>query len=243
MRDIDRRSLLKAFAGLAGTFAVTARAQAAPASTHGVPDGNFRFPQGVASGDPQPHGIVLWTRVEATDGGTTPIALRAQLSKTPDFGSIVVDQVLTVKEDSDHTLRLVVDGLDPDTIYFYRFAAGGDYSRMGRTHTAPAHDAEGPARFAFVSCQSYEQAFYGAWARMLADDLGAAEDEQIDFVLFLGDFIYEVRGDRWDANMQNPTWLKAADGSLREIPPFPNGSPPWPSTDWNKNPGATNAVT
>jgi alkaline phosphatase D len=97
MRDLDRRSLLKAFAGLAGTFAITAQAQAASAPLRGVPDGNFRFPQGVASGDPQPRGIVLWTRVEATDGAKTPIALRAQLSKTPDFGSIVVDQVLTVK--------------------------------------------------------------------------------------------------------------------------------------------------
>jgi alkaline phosphatase D len=243
MREIDRRSLLKAFAGLAGTFAVTAHVEAAPEGPHGVGDGNFRFPQGVASGDPQPHGIVLWTRVEATDGSNTPIALRAQLSKTPDFKAIVVDQVLTVKQDSDHTLRLVVDGLDADTIYFYRFAAGGDHSRMGRTRTAPLPDAEGPARFAFVSCQSYEQAFYGAWARMLADDLAAPKDEQIDFVLFLGDFIYEVRGDRWDADMRNPSWLKAADGSLREVPQFPNGSPEWPSTDWNKNPGATNAVT
>ena len=243
MRELDRRSLLKAFAGLAGTFAVTAHAPTAFAGPHELAGGNFRFPQGVASGDPTPHGVVLWTRVEAVDGTQSPTALRAQVSKTPDFKSVVVDQVLTVAEDSDHTLRLIVDKLDPDTIYFYRFTAGGDVSRMGRTRTAPLPDAEGPSTFAFVSCQNYEQAFYGAWARMLADDLAAAEDEQIDFVLFLGDFIYEVRGDRWDANMQNPTWLKAADGSPREIPPFPNGSAPWPSTDWNKNPGATNAVT
>jgi len=242
MREIDRRSLLKAFAGLAGTFAITAQTPAV-AAPRTITGGNFHFPQGVASGDPTPHGVVLWTRVEATDGSSTSIAMRAQISKTPDFSAVVVDQVLTVGEDSDHTLRLVVDGLDPDTLYFYRFAAGGDLSRLGRTRTAPAHDTEGPARFAFVSCQSFEQAFYGAWARMLADDLGAPEEDQIDFVLFLGDFIYEVRGDRWDADMQNPTWLKGATGVLREVPPFPNGSQPWPSTDWNKHPGATNAVT
>lgn len=243
MRELDRRSLLRAFAGLAGTFAVTAQAPMALASSHEAPGGDFRFPQGVASGDPTPHGIILWTRVEAVDGSRSPIALRAQLSKTPDFKSVVVDQVMTISEDSDHTLRLVVNGLDPDTIYFYRFTAGRDASRLGRTRTAPLPSAETPATFAFVSCQNFEQAFYGAWARMLADDLAAPEDEQIDFVLFLGDFIYEVRGDRWDADMRHPKWLRAADGSLREIPPFPNGSPPWPSTDWNKNPGATNAVT
>jgi alkaline phosphatase D len=43
--------------------------------------------------------------------------------------------------------------------------------------------------------------------------------------------------------MQKPTWLKGADHRDRAIPPFPNGSKPWPSTSWNKNPGATNAVT
>src|ERR1041384_4294765 len=162
MRELDRRSLLKAFAGLAGTFAVTAQpaTAATPDTARPAPGGNFRFAQGVASGDPTPRGVVLWTRVEATDGSHTPTAMRAQVSKTPDFKSVVVDQVITVGDDSDHTLRLVVEGLDPDTIYFYRFTAGGDVSRMGRTRTAPLPDAEGPARFAFISCQNFEQAFY-----------------------------------------------------------------------------------
>lgn len=205
--------------------------------------GRYRFPQGVASGDPRPDGVVLWTRVEAADLSPAPINVRVQIARGPDFQQVVLDEMLVATAESDHTLRLVVQGLDADTIYFYRFHATGDQSRLGRTRTAPLPDVERPARFVFASCQNFEQGFYGAWARMIADDMTMPTEQQLDFVLFLGDFIYEVRGDRWDSNMQAPKWLKGADGRDRYFPPFPNGSKPWPSTDWNKNPGATNAVT
>ncbi len=243
MTFLSRRSLLKSIAGFAGTFVAVAHAPFAAAQPRSLVTGRYRFPHGVASGDPQPDGVVLWTRVEAIDGDSEYINVRVQISRAPEFVDIVLDEMLATTPASDHTLRLVVQGLEPDTIYFYRFIAGGDHSRLGRTRTAPAPDTERPARFAFAACQNYEQAFYGAWARMLADDLGAPTEQQLDFVLFLGDFIYEVRGDRWDADMRNPKWLKGSDGRERMVPAFPNGSKPWPSTNWNKNPGATNAVT
>jgi alkaline phosphatase D len=243
MTIFTRRTILKSLAGFAGTFAMTARAPFAAAAPRSLTTGRFRFPQGVASGDPQPDGIVLWTRVAANDGSEGPIEVRVQIAVRPDFSQVVLDESMTATSASDHTLRLVVQGLEPDTIYFYRFAAAGDFSRLGRTRTAPTVDAERPTRFAFAACQNYEQGFYGAWARMLSDDLASPTEQQIDFVLFLGDFIYEVRGDRWNANMQKPKWLTGIDGRERIFPPFPNGSEPWPSTDWNKNPGATNAVT
>ncbi|MBL8782438.1 MAG: alkaline phosphatase D family protein [Alphaproteobacteria bacterium] len=243
MTVFDRRSILKGLAGFAGTFVAAARAPFAAAQPRALTSNRYRFPQGVASGDPQPDGIVLWTRVAANDGSDDPIDLRVQISNKPDFTDVVLDEAMTATKATDHTLRIVIQGLDPDTIYFYRFAAGGDFSRLGRTRTAPLPDTERPTRFAFASCQNYEQGFYGAWARMLADDLASTTEQQIDFVLFLGDFIYEVRGDRWNADMRNPKWLKGADGRERIFPPFPNGSKAWPSTDWNKNPGATNAVT
>jgi len=241
---LDRRILLKSLAGLAGTFVASARAPfAAAAAPRSLTTGRYRFPQGVASGDPQPDGVVLWTRVAANDGSDDPVEVRVQLSRGPEFTQIVLDESMTATTASDHTLRIVVQGLDPDAIYFYRFAAGGDFSRLGRTRTTPARDTERPIRMVFASCQNYEQAFYGAWARMLADDLASPTEQQIDFVLFLGDFIYEVRGDRWDADMHNPKWLKGVDGRERIFPQFPNGSKEWPPTDWNKNGGATNAVT
>src|SRR5262249_19044847 len=149
-----------------------------------------------------------------------PIDLRVQISRAPDFNEVLLDEAMTATKASDHTLRLVVQGLEPDTMYFYRFAAASDFSRLGRTRTAPAPGAERPTRFAFGSGQNYEQGFCGGGARMLGDDLAATTEQQIDFVLFLGDFIYEVRGDRWDANMLNPKWLKGADGHERIFPPF-----------------------
>ncbi len=244
MARLNRRTVLKALAGFAGTYLATP-GNAVSAAPIALTTGRHRFPQGVASGDPQPDGFVLWTRVEANEPSTAPVNVRVQISLSPDFSDNVIDEMLTATIASDHTLRLVVQDLEntPDTIYYYRFLAGGDQSRLGRTRTAPLPSVEKPIRFAFASCQNFEQAFYGAWARMLTDDLAAPTDQQLDFVLFLGDFIYEVRGDRWDSNMMNPTWLKGADGRERYFPPFPNGSKPWPSTSWNKNGGATNAVT
>ncbi len=243
MSKIDRRTVLKSLAGFAGTFLATAHVPSVVAAPRSLTSGRFHFPQGVASGDPQPDGVVLWTRVEANEPNDAPVDVRVQISTAPDFANIVLDEMLPATLPSDHTLRLVVQGLEPDTVYFYRFSAGGDQSRLGRTRTAPTSNTESPVRFVFASCQNYEQGFYGAWARMLADDHSAPTDQQIDFVLFLGDFIYEVRGDRWDADMGKPKWLKGADGRERIFPPFPNGSKPWPSTSWNEKPGATNAVS
>jgi alkaline phosphatase D len=235
---------LKALGISAGYFALPALARPVAAQqARPMPDAPFHFPQGVASGDPQAEGVVIWTRGEDKNAPGQGMTLRAQMSTAPDFSTLLVNEKLTVGPESDNCLRLYVHGLEPDTEYFYRFMAGPAFSRVGRTRTAPAPDKDKDVRFAFASCQNYEQAFYGSWARMLSDDAKLSPEQQIQFILFLGDFIYEVRGDRWDQDMRNPKWLKDAAGKLRDIPPFPNGSAPWPSTTWNVNPGATNAVT
>lgn len=243
MVKIARRHFLKALAGCAGTFLATARPASSAAAPLLLTTGRYLFPQGVASADPRPDGLVLWTRVEAVDASQAPVPLRVQIALTPDFSETVLDQGVTVTRASDHTLRLVVQGLAPDTAYFYRFVAAGDISRLGRTRTAPPPDVERPTRFAFASCQSFEQGFHGAWARMVADDMRAPTEQQLDFVVFLGDFIYEVRGDRPDANMKKPAWLKGADGRERSVPAFPDGSAPWEPSAWNRHGGATHAVT
>jgi alkaline phosphatase D len=237
---------LKALGLAAGYFTVAASRlplRAAELTPIRAQTPHFGFPQGVASGDPQPDGVVLWTRVQDNLAPTQPVDLHAQVSALPDFSTLLVNEGMTVGLASDHCLRLHVQGLKPDTTYYYRFLAGGTLSIVGRTRTAPAPGQDAPVNFAFASCQSFEQAFYGAWARMIHEDKKAKPEDQIAFVLFLGDFIYEVRGDRWDADMRKPTWLKGREGKPREVPAFPDGSAEWPSTDWNVNPGATNAVT
>lgn len=185
-----------------------------------LPDGSapLEFPQGVASGDPQPDGIMLWTRavpVTPTDG---PVNVLVQISGDRDFSTVLLQEQLTANVDSDYTVRSYIAGLQPDTQYFYRFLGGDDsgkpsVSRTGRTRTAPEQGQARRVNLAFASCQNYEQAYYGSWARMLADDRAAAEEDRIHFVLHLGDFIYEQ------------IWFELPDGNPtpRTVPPFPDG--------------------
>jgi alkaline phosphatase D len=153
----------------------------------------YHFPQGLASGDPTSDSVVLWTRVEAVAGrapGRVPVTL--QVSGTPDFTR---ERQVTALASADHTVRVIVTGLQPDRFYWYRFIADGDVSDLvGRTRTAPPPDADRPVRLAFASCQSYEAGYYGAWRLLLNEDAARPESEQLDFVVHLGDFVYEALG-------------------------------------------------
>lgn len=173
------------------------------------------FPQGVASGDPQPDAVMLWTRAEPAEDAQGDVAVILQVSTDEAFSEILLESVVRTGPQSDYTVRVHVDGLAPDRWYFYRFVGGGGtVSITGRTRTAPAPDTARKVNLAFASCQSYEQAHYGAWARMLADDLDAPEEDRIQFVMHLGDFIYER------------CWHKRIDGTeqARKVPPFPDGA-------------------
>jgi len=170
------------------------------------------FPQGVASGDPQPDAVMLWTRAEPDNEGLVAVVL--EVSNDEAFTDIILSSQLETGPDSDYTLRAYVDGLAADRYYYYRFRGGaGSVSRTGRTRTAPDPETARAVNVSFVSCQSFEQAYYGAWARMIEDDRARPEDEQIEFVLHLGDFIYER------------CWNTFIDGSElpRRIGTFPDG--------------------
>ncbi|MFW5802978.1 MAG: alkaline phosphatase D family protein [Verrucomicrobiota bacterium] len=166
------------------------------------------FPQGVASGDPTPDSVVLWTRMIPEDGPDAPVEGVVEMSQDADFDTLIVRQAVTARPENDHTVRVVVTDLDSDQTYYYRFVSGEAVSwPLGRTRTAPAADSERPVRFAAASCQNYEQGRYGAWRMLVEQDQAAPETEQIDFVLFLGDFIYEAIG----------------YGQERQVPDFPSG--------------------
>lgn len=213
---ITRRTLLGLLSGSTFLFSVSPNATfAADLPAASAP---LDFPQGVASADPQPDGVMLWTRAVPRAGTDGPVMLLLQLSRDRDFSTLLLQARLQTEASSDYTVRSYIDGLDADTQYYYRFV-GGDteggrsLSRTGRTRTAPAPGQASRVNIAFASCQSYEQAFYGSWARMLEDDHNAAEEDRIHFVLHLGDFIYER------------CWKERPDGSpnSRSVPPFPNG--------------------
>ena len=146
-----RRDFLKYSASaLAGLLVLPAsRRSFAQTVTPAASDRNA-FPQGVASADPQPDAVLLWSRVEPLAGETDPEAV-VQISRSPEFGELVLEEALTASPDTDHTMRILVRDLEPDTTYYYRFiAADGATSRLGRTWTAPPMDARRPVSIAFV---------------------------------------------------------------------------------------------
>ena len=213
---LTRRSLLGLLS--TSTFFLTAKGAMAAGTALMQDKPRLEFPQGVASGDPQQDAVMLWTRalpaVDDIPGDAVRIPVLLQVSATEDFALVLLQNEVHTSADSDYTLRAYVDGLQPDRHYYYRFLGGsGSSSRIGRTRTAPAPDQDRPVKLAFASCQSYEDAFYGSWARMLEDDKAATEQERIQFVLHLGDFIYER------------SWHTRTDGSphSRKVPPFPDG--------------------
>lgn len=188
------------------------------------PVGQFRFPQGVASGDPRETSVVLWTRCVPA-AGAADVPVRVEVASDAAFATIVVMQDVTATAAADHTVRVVVTGLAADTFYYYRFTAGSD-TINGRTRTAPAADADVNIRMAWVSCQDYAAGKYHGYQQMVADDMARPEADQIRFVLHLGDWIYETRGDGFQAALDDdfqPITVMNPDGSQRVISAFPSG--------------------
>lgn len=152
----------------------------------------FPFTLGVASGDPLADRVVLWTRL-ATDplaldgsGGmpNEPVAVVWEVANDEAFRSIVRAGSAIAHPSLGHSVHVDVPGLEPGRWYFYRFHTAGSVSAIGRTRTFPRAD-QAPAllRFASASCQDFTDGFYTSHAALAQEDL--------DFVAFLGDYIYE----------------------------------------------------
>lgn len=141
------------------------------------------FALGVASGYPHPGGMVLWTRLMG-EIGPAPVPVRWEIAADEAMRTIVASGTAPAEPQWAHSLRVEVAGLQPERWYWYRFIAGDAVSPVGRTRTAPRLDATvGRLRFAFASCQQYEQGYFGAHRHIAAD--------APDLVAFLGDYIYE----------------------------------------------------
>ncbi|PBI95984.1 Alkaline phosphatase D precursor [Variovorax boronicumulans] len=148
------------------------------------------FTLGVASGAPRPDGMVMWTRLapEPVQGGgmgDAPVAVQWEVAEDERFRRIVTKGMASAEADLAHSVHVEVQGLRPGRPYWYRFTAAGVRSPVGRTRTTPADTdaAVQPLRFAFASCQQYEEGYYAAYRDMAAQPL--------DFVVHLGDYIYE----------------------------------------------------
>ncbi|MFC3576337.1 alkaline phosphatase D family protein [Streptomyces yaanensis] len=181
-----RRTVVKAAAATVVLGAPLAAALPARAA-----DDAPAFLHGVASGDPLPDGILLWTRVTPTAEATPGSGLGPDtevswiVARDKAFTNIVAKGSLTATAASDHTVKADVRGLEPATDYWFRFSAGGTDSPPARTRTAPATDATvSGLRFGVVSCANWEAGYFSSYRHLAARG-------DLDAWLHLGDYIYE----------------------------------------------------
>ncbi|MGX1269622.1 alkaline phosphatase D family protein [Streptomyces phaeoluteigriseus] len=148
------------------------------------------FTLGVASGDPLPDSVLLWTRLAPApyqpDGGLPAerVAVRWELAHDEDFRRVVRRGTVTAHPEFHHTVHVEVPHLAPDRVFHYRFRVGDWTSRTGRTRTAPVSRARvSQLKLAAVSCQAYADGYYTPYGHLAQDD--------VDVVFHLGDYLYE----------------------------------------------------
>ena len=193
MSELDRRRFLT---WTGAVVAGTALPSVLPASAWaaGSPwTSRDPFTLGVASGDPLPDGVVLWTRLApdptAPDGGlpAEPFGVRYEVAEDERFSRVVRRGAVEARPEQAHSVHVDVRGLRPDREYWYRFRAGTAISPAGRTRTAPAAGAPlAQLALAVVSCQNLTAGWFTAYRDLAQRDL--------DLVLHLGDYVYEGPG-------------------------------------------------
>lgn len=142
------------------------------------------FNHGVASGDPLTDRVIIWTRVTPAIPGQ--VWIQWELASDAGFAAIVASGTGTTSADVDYTVKVDVEGLQPNTVYYYRFLTVNNTSTVGRTRTLPEGVIEAAA-FAVVSCSNYPAGFFNVYREVANQD--------VDAVLHLGDYLYEYSSD------------------------------------------------
>lgn len=182
----NRRRLLQLLGASASTWCLPRGAWSQPRFASNP------FTLGVASGSPTSDSVVLWTRltgpgVPAKALGHGALTVRWEVAHDDRFAHIAQSGQALAAPELAHAVHAEVAGLEPDRWYFYRFMVGDAGSPVGRTRTVPQPDAAvARLRLAYASCQKWEDGYFTAWRHM--------REENLDVVLFLGDYIYEYPG-------------------------------------------------
>ena len=170
--------------GILGPAALSTSASSAPSTV---------FAHGVASGDPLPDAVVLWTRVTPTPdclpgaGRGPEVDVVWEVALDDDFEHVVSRGIVRTGPRQDHTVKVDAAGLDPGTDYRYRFLLGEQPSRTGRTRTAPSPGSSPDVlRFGVVSCANWQAGWFTSYRLM-------AERGDLDAVIHLGDYLYEYQ--------------------------------------------------
>ena len=184
---VPRRAVVAAGAGAAAALPALS-AMASPSTAAEVATG---FAHGVASGDPRPRSVVIWTRVTPTraaqpgSGRGPRVEVVWEVATDRRFRQVVRRGRVSTGPGRDHTVKVDVTRLQPGTAYYYRFTWAGTHSRVGRTATAPATSADPQRlRVGVVSCSNWRAGYFAAYRHLAARD-------DLDAVLHLGDYFYE----------------------------------------------------
>tara|TARA_B110000503_G_scaffold14671_1_gene20054 strand:+ start:3418 stop:5271 length:1854 start_codon:yes stop_codon:yes gene_type:complete len=171
---LHRRQVLIGLSASLGVLSLRGFAVQAASKAH--------FTHGVASGDPLSDRVILWTRVIPGAGLHQQVSVKWQVAMDVDFSRIVAEGIASASQESDYTVKVDADGLQPGQGYFYRFMSNEVSSVVGQTRTLPVGKVE-RYRIGVASCSNYPQGYFNAYKHMAATDL--------DLVLHLGDYIYE----------------------------------------------------
>ncbi len=156
------------------------------------------FYHGVASGDPLPNQVIIWTKVTPPSGLITETEVFWQIATDTAFQNIVNFGKVSTTEQQDFTVKIDLCGLQPNTYYYYVFKAFGNNSVIGRTKTAPTGNHT-QAKYAVASCSNYEHGFFNAYESMY-------NRNDLDAVIHLGDYYYEYESGGFSSSVVTDTW-------------------------------------
>ena len=159
------------------------------------------FSLSIASGDPSPTGVILWTRIDPRVWAAGE-NLSFEVALDPEFKQGLIQGMVegnNIQPDRDYTVKIDLDGrLSPNRSYYYRFIYRNTASRIGRCRTLPqATESVSRMKFAVVTCQDFKNGYYGAFSHL-------AQESDVDFVIHLGDFIYETGSDTSEGGVPFP---------------------------------------
>ncbi|HUR88009.1 MAG TPA: alkaline phosphatase D family protein [Ramlibacter sp.] len=195
---MDRRHVLKLALATSGAAWLPRSSWSQPRLT------SKPFTLGVASGSPLHDSVVLWTRLMG-NLPSQPVTVRWEIAHDEQFARVVQRGQQQALPELAHSVHVEAGGLEPDRWYFYRFMTGDAVSAVGRTRTMPAPDAAAARlRLSYASCQRWDYGYFSAYKHMVKEDL--------DLVLFLGDYIYEYPGTtRNPVRMPTGSWVITLD--------------------------------
>lgn len=180
---LTRRHFLKASAAGFGASVVSLGLSGCMFSSGDSNSPEIEFNHGVASGDPLADSLIIWTRVTPIEQAVDSVEVNWEASTDADFTSVIRNGSTQLTSDTDFTLKVDLQGLEPNTRYYYRFSSNNTFSATGQGKTLPVGEVSS-VKFAVFSCANYPAGYFHVYGE-------ASKRDDIDAVVHLGDYIYE----------------------------------------------------